>query len=175
MQANRWPRATASSHEYEVRPRNDSSRRRSNFRCAVHSVACHQQWKLVYPITFGVLTRLSPSYDLVSQQQVSCVFLLNLQTNLPSCTVQQHDDLTSLPVSLQIISAPNTGQISNAAANRPSNAVFIFRFRHYSNPTAFAIKLTPYRTFTALLNRTDRRVANSSSTNAVSLSSARTT
>jgi hypothetical protein len=91
-----------------------------------------------------VSTRLSPSYDLVSQQQVSCVWLLNLQTNLPSFTVQQHDDLTSLPVSLHNICAPNTGHISNAAANRPSNAVFILRFGPCGNPTVFAIKLTHY-------------------------------
>ena len=114
-------------------------------------------------------------YDLVSQQQVSCVFLLNLQTNLPSCTVQQHDDVTSLPVSLHTICAPNTGQISNAAANRPSNAVFIFRFALYSNPTVFAIKLTPTEHSRLYLIALTARVVDSSSKNAVSFSSARTT
>jgi hypothetical protein len=78
---------------------------------------------------FAPLTRLSPSYDLVSQQQVSCVLLLNLQTNFPSFTVQQQDGLTSLPVSLHIICAPNTGHASNAAANRARQCCFHFHAR----------------------------------------------
>jgi hypothetical protein len=50
---------------------------------------------------------------------------VKLQTNFPSFTEQQHDEVTSLPVSLQISVAANAGDASIAAAINPNNACFI--------------------------------------------------
>jgi hypothetical protein len=63
--------------------------------------------------------------DFDPQQQVSWVFLVKPQTNFPSFTEQQHDEVTSLPVSLQISLAANAGDASIAAAINPNNACFI--------------------------------------------------
>jgi hypothetical protein len=50
---------------------------------------------------------------------------VNSQTNFPSFTEQQQDEVTSLPVSLQISLAANAGDASIAAAINPNNACFI--------------------------------------------------
>jgi hypothetical protein len=67
--------------------------------------------------------KAAPYFD--SQQHFSCVLLVNEQTNLPSFTEQQQDEVTSLPVSLQTSFAANTGDASIAAANNPQIACFI--------------------------------------------------
>ena len=66
-----------------------------------------------------------PYFD--SQQHLSNALFVNLHTNWPSLTVQQHD-LTSLPVSLQTIFLPeaaNPGATKRAAANNPKMADFM--------------------------------------------------
>jgi hypothetical protein len=50
---------------------------------------------------------------------------VNSQTNFPSFTEQQHDEVTSLPVSLQMSLAANAGDASIAAAINPKIACFI--------------------------------------------------
>jgi hypothetical protein len=80
------------------------------------------------------------------QQQVSCVFLLNSQTNFPSFTEQQHDEVTSLPVSLQISVAANAGDATIAVAINPNNACFIrspsLERQTYVSSTKDSIKLS---------------------------------
>jgi hypothetical protein len=62
-----------------------------------------------------------------SQQHLSYALFVNLHTNCPFLTEQQQD-LTSLPVSLQIIflvEAANPGEANIAAANKPKMKRFI--------------------------------------------------
>ena len=139
---------------------------------ALPLVACHQQWKLVCPITFEYLTRLSPSYGLVSQQQVSCVFVLKLQTNSVFHRAASRRFNFLAGILADHFRAKHWALATPPRIDRAM--LFSFQACTLQQSDGFRNQTDPYRTFTALPDRTDR-IADSSSRNAVRFSSACTT